>query len=359
MNSWSWLETELKKQEAAIVKKEGVINKAYTNVSPKEITAAIATIPHQDLSSGTATEEDVKQGKIFFSGSSTPRVGTANIAAGETTAIFMAPYEEVSFDGEIFYTIPSSVTRVRDYCFYKNYNNINITFSNTITRVEPYAFYRTPNFSFSNFSNLTNLEYVGTYSFAYCGCNDTKIGRFPSSLKDLYEYSFYEAGIEQEDFVFPSSLKTLGANSFMKSSRVVHNTLDMSQIVNIKTLASYVFYFNAFNCDFICPSSVQTISTYFNYNGCFRNIYFHSDLQSINSYCFGAGASMPLENYYLKSVVFAGETPPATIGKNIFANQNVTNGLKIYVPDNSVEEYKAVTNFSAYADIILPISQKP
>ena len=359
MNSWSWLETELKKQEAAIVKKEGVINKAYTNVSPKEITAAIATIPHQDLSSGTATEEDVKQGKIFFSGSSTPRVGTANIAAGETTAIFMAPYEEVSFDGEIFYTIPSSVTRVRDYCFYKNHNHINITFPKSITRVDPYAFYRTPNFSFSNFSNLTNLEFIGTYSFAYCGFKDTKVGNFPDSLKDIYEYSFYETGLEQEDFVFPSALKTLGASSFMKSSRVIHNTLDMSKIVNIKTLASYVFYFNAFNCDFICPSSVQTISTYFNYNGCFRNLRFHSGIQTLNSYCFGSSTSAPVANYYTQSVIFEGEAPPATIGKSIFSNHSITNGLKIYVPDNAVEEYKAVENFSSYANIILPISQKP
>ena len=31
--------------------------------------------------------------------------------------------------------------------------------------------------------------------------------------------------------------------------------------------------------------------------------------------------------------------------------------LKIYVPDESVDAYKAATNWSAYADIIFPISQ--
>jgi hypothetical protein len=102
MVAWEWLETELSKQVDAIKKKEGFVVMAHNHVSPEEITKGIATIPHQDLSFGTATEEDVKQGKVFFSGDSTPRIGTAMIDSGQTNALFMAPYEEVSYDGETF-----------------------------------------------------------------------------------------------------------------------------------------------------------------------------------------------------------------------------------------------------------------
>lgn len=50
------------------------------------------------------------------------------------------------------------------------------------------------------------------------------------------------------------------------------------------------------------------------------------------------------------------QTPP-TLGSNSFYATNAN--LKIYVPDESVEAYKAATNWSAHATKIYPLSQKP
>ena len=47
-------------------------------------------------------------------------------------------------------------------------------------------------------------------------------------------------------------------------------------------------------------------------------------------------------------------TPP-TLGSGAFANCPALTG--IYVPDESVEAYKTATNWSAYANKILPLSQ--
>lgn len=56
----------------------------------------------------------------------------------------------------------------------------------------------------------------------------------------------------------------------------------------------------------------------------------------------------------LKRISITADTPP-TLGSAAFANCPALTG--IYVPDESVEAYKAATNWSAYANKILPLSQ--
>ena len=56
----------------------------------------------------------------------------------------------------------------------------------------------------------------------------------------------------------------------------------------------------------------------------------------------------------LQSVVFAADTPPS-LNSALFSNTNST--FKIYVPDASVDTYKAATSWSAFGDRIVPISQ--
>lgn len=54
------------------------------------------------------------------------------------------------------------------------------------------------------------------------------------------------------------------------------------------------------------------------------------------------------------AVVVAASTPPV-LGSQVFLQGN--NPVRIFVPDAAVEDYKAATNWSAFADIIFPISQ--
>ena len=112
----------------------------------------------------------------------------------------------------------------------------------------------------------------------------------------------------------------------------------------------------AFAPIFVLEDFVNEISTYFNYNGGFHNITVPSGV-ILRNFCFGGQSALPDSDFYLKTVTFEGESP-ATIGTKVFAPQNINNGLKIYVPDNSLEAYKNVSNLSLYVDCIFPVSQK-
>ena len=132
-------------------------------------------------------------------------------------------------------------------------------------------------------------------------------------------------------------------------------SLDVSSY-KLNLLYSYTFYNIAFNCDFTVPSSVVSIQSCFNKNGCFRNIKIPTTLSSLQNECFGADTNEAVSNFYLQTVEFESETPP-TFGTNVFALQNLSNGMKIYVPDVSVDVYKAASGMTPYVDIILPKSQ--
>jgi hypothetical protein len=58
----------------------------------------------------------------------------------------------------------------------------------------------------------------------------------------------------------------------------------------------------------------------------------------------------------LTSVTITAITPP-TLGSDVFTS--TSSDLQIYVPDESVNAYKAAANWSTYASKIKPISQKP
>ena len=60
--------------------------------------------------------------------------------------------------------------------------------------------------------------------------------------------------------------------------------------------------------------------------------------------------------FTLKTATFLKTTPPQTFPSTIFSSQALQNGLKIYVPDQSIEAYKAKQ--PAYANYIYPMSQK-
>lgn len=92
----------------------------------------------------------------------------------------------------------------------------------------------------------------------------------------------------------------------------------------------------------ILPSDISTIG-----EGAFQNAYITeitipSSITSIGLRAFDA-------NRYLESVTVLAAIPP-TLGANVFRNNK--SGRKIYVPAESVNAYKAATNWSEYANDI-------
>lgn len=356
MNNLETLKQELLSQKELIEKGGGTVIVAGTNPSPAEITEGIKTIAGADLSVATATEEDVKSGKTFFAGSSTLRTGTANMDTESIHHIFMFNQNSQTSQESYYYTCPDHLSVIRASCFELNLNIVTITLNENITKIGQYAFYGTKNFSFTNFADLSKLTYVGQSSFRGSGCGGVDFANLPNSLLTIEDYAFENVLKENQSLKIPTSLTRLGTSAFKQSSRVKLYNFDASSNTSITSFGNSSCYFLAFDCDFMVPSNVKLIGSQFNYNGCFKNIILHSNIQ-LSSSAFGASTSRPLSEFYLESVVFEGETPPS-VGSSVFAEQNITNGFKIYVPDNSVEAYKAVTNLAKYVDCIYPISQK-
>ena len=356
MDGITIIQEELKKQKSIIESMDGKVKVSNINPTPAEITAGIQSIPSVDLSGSTATEQDVKQGKTFYSGNSILKTGAAVFETDTTNALFMFPKEQVSYDGEIYYAIPEGLSLVRRYCFYYNSNHVTIAFNDDLTSIDEYAFYKTPNFKFENFNGLPNLTYLGMHCFDNSGADGIDMGNVPNTVYNIGSYSFYYSVKENLDFRFPDALTSMGQYAFMAKTRTLANSLDVSNY-KLNAMPAYTFYNVAFNCDFIQPAKLNSISMYFNHNGSFKNIVFHSSI-TLGNMAFGGTETNPVENFYLKTVTFQAETP-GNIGTNVFAKQNIQNGLKIYVPDNAVEAYKAVTNLAPYADIIYPMSEKP
>ena len=357
MEAFSTLKDELLKQKSVIEKMYGTVNVANTNPSPSEITAGIESIPFVNLSDATATELDVKQGKTFYSGDATLKTGIAVINQDEIHALFAYPENTESYEDQIYFSIPEELTNVKRYMFYKNNNNVHITFHENLQIIDEYSFYNTYNFSFSGFNDLKNLTKVGLNAFAKSACEGMNIAKIPDTVATIGDYAFYHVVQEYSDFKLPDSLTSMGQYVFMSNVRQMQNSLDLSNFT-LNYLQPYTFYYHAFACDFTTPPNVKTCGTYYNYNGCFKNITITSNVTSVNNYCFGAGATQPIDNFYLKSITFESATPP-TFGYTCFATQNLQNGLKIYVPDESIDEYKAITNLALYVDYIYPVSQKP
>ncbi len=354
MESVLIIQEELKKQQRLIESLEGKVNVAKYNPTPAEITAGIKSIPSVDLSGSTATEEDVRQGKTFYSGNAFLKTGTAILSENITNHLFMSPFETQTSEEDIYYSVPDGIKTIRKYCFYENHNKVTIYLDDDLGVIDEYAFYETINFSFPNFNDLPKLSSLAIHCFDNSSAEGIDMGRLPDTITNVGSYCFYYSVKPNLDFKLPDKLSTMGQYAFMSKSRILQNSLDLTNF-KLKTLPAYTFYNQAFNCDFSAPSTVTSVAMYFNYNGCFKNIYMPTGA-SFSNYCFSANATQPVENFYLRTVTFETETPPS-IGKDIFAPQNITNGFRIYVPDNALEEYKAVENLASYVNNIYPYSE--
>ena len=357
MSNIDRIKQELIIQKDIITEKGGTITFANDYPSPEEITAGIKTIETPDFTVATATEEDVVLGKTFYSNSSQLKTGVGQFQAEMIHNIFMVNYQTKTTDERVYYTCPSEIKNIRKYCFYCNYNPIHFVFGSDLVKIEEYAFYNTPNMSFEGFSELTNLTTIDKYAMSNSAVIGANIAALPNCVTTVESNAFYNSYNEEfSDFVLPSSLTTFGNAVYRQTGRKNARSLDMSQYP-FTGLPEYTFYNIAFDCDLVLNEGFQSISSYCFYGGSFKNIIFPSTMTQLADGSFYASTTKPLTDFYLKTVTFMGETPPL-IPNRLFAEQNITNGFKIYVPDTAVEEYKAVTNLSKYKSCIYPMSEK-
>ena len=422
MDSLQRIKVELLSQKIAIEEKGGIVNIANSNPSPSEITAGINSIIIPDLTAATATENDVVAGKTFFSGDGIIKLGEKEIpnlmiatalpedvVSGKTFysgsddiktgskvltdfTLATATAEDVA-EGKTFYsgddnikigtkvnempkftdvflsgvgasgdkvyvTLPEGLKNIKHYLVYSCPDkNVDFTFNSDVETIGDYAFYKSTSLSFSNFANLTNLKEIGSYSFAYLTQCPIDLSNLPTSITTIKLRAFYGSVAPNSTIKLHKDITTMENYIFGSTAKQEMNELIIPDDINLTQLPGYMVENYIFDCDLRIPSTVTSLAAGFAYGCSFNNITIPATCTNIGNAAFYCKANEAASYSRLKTVTFESETPP-TFSNYVFANQDKTNGFKIYVPDNAVSTYKANTSLSSFADYIYPMSQK-
>ena len=114
------------------------------------------------------------------------------------------------------YTIPSSVTNIEQYSFYKCTNLTDIVIPNSITSIENYAF--------QSCTNLTSIEIPNSVTsigyYAFQGCTNLTSIVIPNSVTNIENYTF--AGCTNlTSIVIPNSVTNIATNAFNGGNKLV------------------------------------------------------------------------------------------------------------------------------------------
>lgn len=351
MNSLEELKQELELQKNAIINRGGVVQTTYTHPSPSEITAGINSIDAPNLSLATATDTDVLQGKTYYAGNS--KLKTGCFVAPDTTLFKeMYLYYNPESTSTYYFSIESGQTSIRPNLFGSSPHKMIITLNEELENVGAYSFGEGADMTIANFEDAINLKTVGEYGFSCAKNIDLSI--LPNTLTTMDQYSFSNTGENCDKIVVPSSITSASAYTFYyNKGKAFHDEFVFNNTSLILFPISYI-YNRIFDCDLILPSNIINIGANFNFGGGFNNMIFHENVQNLASSCFSALATDPVEYFKLETITFLGTTPPQ-VSSFAFAPQ-VSDTFKIYVPDESIDSYKA--RLSNFKTRVFPMSEK-
>ena len=217
-------------------------------------------------------------------------------------------------DGTLKAVIPDGVTSIGVHSF--AYNQLkSLVMPDSITSIGDSAF-RDNQLTSVDFGNgVTNIGYYAFYN------NQLTSIVIPDGVTTIRDYAFQNNQLTS--VIIPDSVTSIGAYAFQ------YNQLKSVVIPNsVRSIAGSAFQYNQLT-SVIIPDSVTTIS------------------------------SVAFSNNQLTEIIFERNTPPTIQSTTFKYNPNLLTQGSIYVPDNSVDTYKAMTNYTQYASIIKPISERP
>lgn len=350
------LKQELLTQKSAIEAKGGTVSTTYTNPSPAEITAGINSISILDTSSATATEADVLKGKTFYAGTSSIKTGTLETISEDDIKLLFNNVTPDTTTVKDFHIWPGTTT-IHSYFMTQNTAKLNIYFNDELQTIGEHAFNKCVNFDFKNFYDLTNLKNVNSYGMANCKGFD--FSNLPASIESLGGAAFLNSCAENCTTIkVNANFKDFGVQCLASNNVRKHmQNLDLSEYTR-SYIGEGLVYGYIFHCDFVTPSTLLEISPSFNCCGGFIHVTIGSQVTSVGGMSFAVATDETEENNIMQDVTIERETPP-TFGYRAFGAPAKRTNLKIYVPDQSIEAYKAKSQFSQYSSCVLPMSQKP
>lgn len=244
-----------------------------------------------------------------------------------------------------------------------------------LTSLGQNAFYGVKIKKISNLGEITALPTATTSTQNFGNKSVLEEVVLPETLTSIYQYSFYNYTALTKCHI-PSSVVSIGEKAFYGSpissslnlpnlttidSRAFDGS-DISEIVslgNITTLPDGVWFSSQHRGVFsrnknlssvVLPKTLTTVGYgAFSYCTSLSEITLPSSITRI-----GEGSFI---NTNLSTLVCLATTPP-TLENVAFSNTPIASGTGfIYVPDASVADYKAATNWAQYASQIKPMSE--
>ncbi len=356
MNSIETLKQELLSQKSAIEGKGGRVVVSHTNPSPSEITAGISTIPGSvDFTLADATAADVLSGKTFYAGDDVLKTGSfVGLSEDEMRTLFYTSKTATKEHYNV--TIPSNTPFLRDYIFYKCPNPLTITLNSDLQEIGEHIVSNDAIHTVTNFSSLTQLQKVGAYGCSYLHGID--LSCLPQSLTTLDTGAFSDALYNSSKIVVGSNLTSIGSYAFASiAGKSYIDDLDISNLA-LSTSPTYMFQNIIFDCDLVVPQGVTTIASSFNYGGSFKTVTVHENVTSIATNAFGS-ISSDAQSVYATTYMHFKRVSPPTFAYGAIGTKYAHAGFTIYVPDQSVSAYKAVSYLSSFKNYIKGESEMP
>ena len=243
------------------------------------------------------------------------------------------PYNAFSGCSELTsVTIPNSVTSIGHSAFYGCSGLTSVTIPNSITSIDDYAF--------SGCSGLTSVTIpnsvtsIGIYAFR--GCSGLTSVTIPNSVTSIGDYAFEGCtGLTELDL---NKFAQLGTNTFkgcsgLKSLSILKaSKLDASTFDGCNAIETLVLPYE-WGVDFKMTLSGTTQ---------LRTLYIGENTASIPNKTF-------VNNKNLFEIYSNAATPPS-IGTATFGSETYSYAT-LYVPQGSVDAYKAATGWSKFEDI--------
>lgn len=193
----------------------------------------------------------------------------------------------------------------------------------------------------------------------------------PVTLTSIGNYAFYELNEVEGILMIPDGVTTLGRAAFA-NWRKCNRQLIIPQ--SLTTIAREAFqYWQANEQQLVLHDGITTIadSAFRNWESSNQPLILPQNILSIGASAFGSWLAnthpvvLPASITSVGLNAFAGwvsaqyfkmeSTVPFTIGGYAFGLASYT--FPIYVPDESVDDYKAATNWTVYATRIKPVSE--
>ena len=206
----------------------------------------------------------------------------------------------------------------------------SVTIAEGVTSVGSYAFY-----SCSSMATVSLPEGLTTIGgSAFYGCSNLANVTIPDGLTTIGGGAFYGCS-SMATVSIPDGVTSIGSSAFQNCAALTAITLPAS----VTTIGGSTFYGCSNLTNVTIPDGVTTIgSSAFQKCAALTAITLPAGLASIGGYAFRDCSLLTEVNIFAPSL--------QTYGYNAF--RDTPDGLKIYVPAISLEEYK--TQWSAYAD---------